>query len=47
MPKGTKVSNCVERLMAKGYSKEAAIRICQKSTGQSYKTGRKAKKKRS
>lgn len=39
MPKGTKVHRCVIDLMAKGHSKASAIRICQKSTGQSYATG--------
>lgn len=39
MPKGTKVHSCVQKLMDKGKSKESAIKICQESTGQSYKTG--------
>lgn len=40
MPKGTKVHRCVDKLRQ---SKKlgAAIAICQKSTGQSYKTGKK------
>jgi len=45
MPVGTKVHSCVQKLVAKGYSKPKAIRICQKSTGKSYATGRKPKKK--
>jgi len=45
MPEGTKVSRCVKEVMATGKSKEAAIRICQASTGQSYKTGKKSKSK--
>ena len=44
MPKGTKVAKCVEDVMAQGKSKVSAIKICQKSTGQSYMTGRKSKK---
>lgn len=44
MPKGTKVYRCVKKLTAKGRSKGSAIRICQSSTGQSYKTGRKPKR---
>lgn len=43
MPKGTKVSDCVERLMAQGHAEANAIRICQDSTGQSYMTGKKSK----
>jgi len=46
MPKNTKVYRCVQDLMRKGYAKPNAIRICQKSTGQSYATGRKPKKKK-
>jgi len=45
MPKGTKVYRCVQKVKKSGKSKPSAIRICQKSTGQSYKTGRKSKKK--
>jgi hypothetical protein len=45
MPKGTRVYRCVKRLVKSGKSKVSAIRICQESTGQSYKTGRKAKKR--
>lgn len=44
MPKGTKVARCVSRVEKSGKSKSSAIRICQKSTGQSYKTGRKSKR---
>jgi len=44
MPKGTKVYRCTQKVMKTGKSKSSAIRICQKSTGQSYKTGRKPKK---
>jgi hypothetical protein len=43
MPEGTRVARCVEHLMAKGYSKEVAIKICQERTGQSYATGKKPK----
>lgn len=44
MPTGTKVSDCVQKLVAKGMSKEKAIKICQASTGLSYATGKKPKK---
>jgi hypothetical protein len=43
MPAGTRVARCVNKLKKKK-GKVAAIRICQKSTGQSYKTGRRKKK---
>lgn len=44
MPKGTKVHRCYEKLKGKmGKGKAAAT--CQKSTGQSLKTGRRTKKK--
>ena len=43
VPKGTKVYRCVHDLMKKGRSKVSAIKICQESTGQSYKTGEKSK----
>ena len=46
MPKNTKVGRCVSKVMKKGKSKVSAIRICQKATGQSYKTGKKVKKKK-
>ena len=42
MPKGTKVERCFTRVKkTKGAS--AAAAICQKSTGQSLKTGKKLK----
>jgi len=44
MPKGTKVSRCVQNLMKQGKSKSSAIAICQDSTDQSYQTGKKLKK---
>lgn len=44
MPAGTSVHRCVKRLVAKGKSKASAIKICQKSTGKSYATGKKPKK---
>lgn len=46
MPQGTPVARCVKELMRKGHSKESAIKICQKSTGLSYMTGRRPKKKK-
>lgn len=44
MPKGTKVYKCVEKLKPKMGSK--AYPICQKSTGQNYKTGKPLRRKR-
>ncbi len=45
MPKGTRVHRCVEKLTERyGYS--GAIGICQKSTRQSYMTGKTLRKKR-
>lgn len=48
MPKGTKVHDCVQKYMKKHpkAKKSTAIKICQESTGQSYKTGKKPKNKR-
>ena len=43
MPKGTKVHRCVSKVKASGKSTGTAIRICQSSTKQSYKTGRKTR----
>ena len=44
MPKGTKVDSCYQKLKGtKG--KASAAAICQKSTGQSLKTGKSIKKK--
>lgn len=45
MPKGTKVHRCVQKVMRSGKSKPSAIKICQKSTGQSYMTGKPVRKK--
>jgi len=44
MPKGSKVAKCVAKVQRSGKSKVAAIKICQTSTGQSYRTGKKSKK---
>lgn len=44
MPKGTKVERCYQKVKASGKSKGSAAAICQKSTGQSLKTGKKPKK---
>ena len=44
MPKNSKVGKCVRKLAPKK-GKVSAIKICQKSTGQSYKTGRKPKRR--
>lgn len=44
MPKGTKVHRCVRKLKKQGKSKSSAIAICQDSTKQSYRTGKKLKK---
>ena len=46
MPEGTKVHRCVDFLTSKGMSKGRAIAICQKSTNQSFKTGKPLRKKR-
>ena len=42
MPKNTKVARCVEKV--KKTKGPLAYAICQKSTGQSYATGKKLKK---
>jgi len=44
MPKNTKVAKCVEKV--KKTKGTAAYAICQKSTGQSYATGKKHKGKK-
>lgn len=44
MPKGTKVESCYSKLKKKK-GKGSAAAICQASTGQSLKTGKKLKKK--
>jgi len=43
MPVGSKVHKCYVSLRKKGASKGKAARVCQSSTGQSLKTGRKKK----
>lgn len=43
MPKGTKVARCVEDVKKKG-SVVNPYAVCQKSTGQSYATGKKTTK---
>ena len=43
MPKGTKVHKCYESVKKSGKSAGSAARICQASTGQSLKTGKKPK----
>lgn len=40
MPTTGKIADCVRDVMKKGNSKEAAIKICQKSTGLAYATGK-------
>lgn len=47
MPKGTRVERCYTKNRSKGMSKGKAARVCQSSTGQSLKTGRAPKRKRS
>lgn len=39
MPKGTRVHRCVEKVKRKGGAKNAYA-VCQKATGQSYKSGK-------
>lgn len=46
MPKNSKVSKCVKKVMKTGKSKVSAIKICQATTKQSYKTGKKVRKKK-
>jgi len=43
MPKGTRVYRCVQSLIAQGWDKVTAIKICQESTGQSYQKGEASK----
>ena len=43
MPKGSKVARCVRHVQDDGKSKVSAIKICQTSTGDSYRTGKKSK----
>lgn len=45
MPKGTKVHSCVDKLKKQGTPDSLAIAICQKSTKQSFQTGKKLHKK--
>lgn len=45
MPKGTRVAKCVEAVKGKG-NEVNPYAVCQKSTGQSYRTGKKLKKKK-
>lgn len=45
MPEGTRVYRCVQKLMKEGFDKVSAIRICQKTTGQAYMTGKPIKEK--
>ena len=47
MPKGTKVHRVYEALKRQGASKGQAARIAQAQTGQSLKTGKPPKKKKS
>ena len=50
MPKGTKVWRCVQKCKAEqrkpGAKKVNCYAVCQASTGQSYKTGRKPKSRK-
>jgi hypothetical protein len=45
MPKGTKVHRCVEHVKKKGGGVNPYA-VCQKSTGQSYATGKSLKSKK-
>ena len=45
MPAGTRVHRCVRKVKRKGGVRNP-IAACQKSTGQSYKTGKKLKRKK-
>lgn len=44
MPKGTKVHKCVQKVKKKGRGANPYA-VCQKATGQSYKTGKKLKRR--
>lgn len=44
MPKGTRVHRCVKKVKRKG-GKVNPYAVCQKSTKQSYKTGKRPKKR--
>ena len=46
MPKGTRVHRCYDKLVKSGKSKGSAAAICQKSTKQSLKTGKRLTKKK-
>lgn len=45
MPKGTKVERCFQKVRKSGKSAASAAKICQKSTGQSLRTGRSTRKR--
>ena len=45
MPKNSKVGKCFDKLTAAGKSKASAAAICQSSTKESLKTGKKPKSK--
>ena len=45
MPAGTRVHRCVRKVKAKGKARNPYA-VCQKATGQSYKTGKKLTKRR-
>jgi len=44
MPKGTRVHRCVQKVKRSG-SAVNPYAVCQKSTGQSYRTGKRLKRK--
>lgn len=44
MPTGTKVESCYQQVKKEGHSEGSAAAICQASTGESLKTGRKLKR---
>jgi hypothetical protein len=44
VPKNSKVGKCYDKLTAKGMPKGKAARVCQKSTGESLRSGKKTKK---
>jgi len=46
VPKNSKVGRCYDSMVRKGASKGKAARICQSSTGQSLRTGKKPKGKK-
>ncbi len=45
MPKNTKVARCVNKVKKRGGKKVNPYAVCQASTGRSYKTGKRLRKR--